>query len=70
MSVGEYDGKIAGLYDLEETLGRGHYAVVKLAKHVFTGEKVAVKVSISKLMLHLSQPSCDSDITMLKNDKF
>ena len=40
-----YDGKIAGLYDLEETLGRGHYAVVKQASHVFTGEKVAVKVS-------------------------
>ena len=39
-----YDGKIAGLYDMEETLGRGHFAVVKLAKHVFTGEKVAVKV--------------------------
>ncbi|CAB3372764.1 Hypothetical predicted protein [Cloeon dipterum] len=36
--------KIAGLYDLEETLGRGHFAVVKLARHVFTGEKVAVKV--------------------------
>ena len=35
---------IAGLYDLEETLGEGHYAVVKLARHVFTGEKVAVKV--------------------------
>lgn len=41
---GVYDGKIAGLYDLEETLGRGHFAVVKLARHVFTGEKVAVKV--------------------------
>jgi len=36
--------KIAGLYDLEDTLGRGHFAVVKLARHVFTGEKVAVKV--------------------------
>ncbi|XP_046396239.1 SNF-related serine/threonine-protein kinase-like [Ischnura elegans] len=42
--AGAYDGKIAGLYDLEETLGRGHFAVVKLARHVFTGEKVAVKV--------------------------
>lgn len=41
---GNYDGKIAGLYDLETTLGRGHFAVVKLARHVFTGEKVAVKV--------------------------
>lgn len=39
-----YDGKIAGLYDLDKTLGRGHFAVVKLARHVFTGEKVAVKV--------------------------
>lgn len=39
-----YDARIAGLYDLEETIGRGHFAVVKVAKHVFTGEKVAVKV--------------------------
>ena len=41
---GSSDGKIAGLYDLAETIGKGHYAVVKLARHVFTGEKVAVKV--------------------------
>lgn len=41
---GVYDGKIAGLYDLEQTLGVGHFATVKLARHVFTGEKVAVKV--------------------------
>lgn len=44
LEYSNYDGKIAGLYDLEETLGRGHFAVVKLARHVFTGEKVAVKV--------------------------
>lgn len=43
-SYTHYDGKIAGLYDLGDTLGRGHFAVVKLAKHVFTGEQVAVKV--------------------------
>ncbi|CAO1436338.1 unnamed protein product [Diamesa serratosioi] len=42
--AGIFDGKIAGLYDLEETLGSGHFAVVKSARHVFTGEKVAVKV--------------------------
>jgi len=42
--------KIAGMYDLLETLGRGHFAVVKLARHVFTGEKVAVKV-IDKVKL-------------------
>ncbi|CAD6186170.1 unnamed protein product [Caenorhabditis auriculariae] len=38
------DARIAGLYDLEHTIGQGHFAVVKLAKHVFTGEKVAVKI--------------------------
>lgn len=38
------EGKIAGLYDLEHTLGKGHFAVVKLARHVFTGQRVAVKV--------------------------
>jgi serine/threonine protein kinase len=43
-------GQMAGLYDLEETIGEGHYAVVKLARHVFTGEKVAVKV-IDKMKL-------------------
>lgn len=37
-----HDGKIAGLYDLDKTLGRGHFAVVKLARHVFTGEKVRI----------------------------
>ncbi|KAJ0178241.1 hypothetical protein K1T71_006064 [Dendrolimus kikuchii] len=41
---GAYESKIAGLYDLLDTLGSGHFAVVKLARHVFTGEKVAVKV--------------------------
>ena len=39
---GRVKPQIAGLYDLEETLGEGHYAVVKLASHVFTGEKVGV----------------------------
>lgn len=65
-----YDGKIAGLYDLEETLGRGHFAVVKLARHVFTGEKVAVKV-IDKTKLddvsrsHLFQEVCIIIYTVL-----
>lgn len=41
-----HDGKIAGLYDLDKTLGRGHFAVVKLARHVFTGEKVCSSKSV------------------------
>uniref|UniRef100_A0A914VEW0 non-specific serine/threonine protein kinase n=1 Tax=Plectus sambesii TaxID=2011161 RepID=A0A914VEW0_9BILA len=43
-SLSIHDARIAGLYDLEHTIGQGHFAVVKLARHVFTGEKVAVKV--------------------------
>ena len=40
--------QIAGLYDLEETIGEGHYAVVKLARHVFTGEKVRLSSASNK----------------------
>uniref|UniRef100_A0A0N5AC88 non-specific serine/threonine protein kinase n=1 Tax=Syphacia muris TaxID=451379 RepID=A0A0N5AC88_9BILA len=43
-SISIQDARIAGLYDLEKTIGKGHFAVVKLASHVFTGKKVAVKV--------------------------
>jgi len=68
-----YDGKIAGLYDLDKTLGRGHFAVVKLARHVFTGEKVAVKVidktKLDTLSSHLvfagQAPAMDSDTSIL-----
>lgn len=42
--------QIAGLYDMENTLGSGHFAVVKSARHVFTGLRVAIKV-IDKLKL-------------------
>ncbi|KJE96447.1 snrk protein [Capsaspora owczarzaki ATCC 30864] len=42
--LGSSSGEFVGLYDFKETLGRGHFAVVKLAEHVFTGEQVAVKI--------------------------
>lgn len=38
------------VYTLGNTIGTGHYAVVKLARHVFTEKNVAVKV-INKLKL-------------------
>ncbi|EDV29097.1 uncharacterized protein TRIADDRAFT_18506 [Trichoplax adhaerens] len=44
MAYQEKESQIAGLYDLKQTLGKGHFSVVKLAKHAFTGEEVAVKV--------------------------
>ncbi|XP_054164751.1 uncharacterized protein LOC128962404 [Oppia nitens] len=42
----------AGLYDITpQTLGKGHFAVVKLAKHCLTGESVAIKI-IDKVKLN------------------
>ncbi|XP_047249077.1 SNF related kinase b [Girardinichthys multiradiatus] len=35
---------LSGLYQLGRTLGRGHFAVVKLGRHVNTGQLVAVKM--------------------------
>ena len=35
---------LSGLYSLGRTLGRGHFAVVKLARHVNTRQLVAVKM--------------------------
>ncbi|CAF0842429.1 unnamed protein product [Adineta ricciae] len=35
---------VNGLYTLGKTIGTGHFAVVKLARHVFTQKEVAVKV--------------------------
>lgn len=39
-----------GLYDFKETLGKGHFSVVKLAQHVISKERVAVKI-IDKVKL-------------------
>ncbi|CAF0830654.1 unnamed protein product [Adineta steineri] len=41
---------VSGLYNLGETIGTGHFAVVKIARHVFTQKEVAVKV-IDKIKL-------------------
>ncbi|XP_045464789.1 SNF-related serine/threonine-protein kinase [Harmonia axyridis] len=61
-----YDGKIAGLYDLEETLGSGHFAVVKLARHVFTGEKVAVKVIDKSKLDEISKAHLFQEVRCMK----
>lgn len=61
-----YDGKIAGLYDLEETLGSGHFAVVKLARHVFTGEKVAVKVIDKTKLDEISRAHLFQEVRCMK----
>ncbi|CAG5117488.1 unnamed protein product [Candidula unifasciata] len=63
---GGYDGKIAGLYDLEETIGQGHFAVVKLARHVFTGEKVAVKVIDKQKLDDISRSHLFQEVRCMK----
>ncbi|XP_005093281.1 SNF-related serine/threonine-protein kinase isoform X2 [Aplysia californica] len=65
-SKGGYDGKIAGLYDLEETIGQGHFAVVKLARHVFTGEKVAVKVIDKQKLDDISRSHLFQEVRCMK----
>lgn len=44
------DQQVHDLYEFEQTIGQGHYAVVKLARHKFSNEKVAIKI-IDKLKL-------------------
>ncbi|XP_053606512.1 SNF-related serine/threonine-protein kinase [Plodia interpunctella] len=63
---GTYDGKIAGLYDLLDTLGSGHFAVVKLARHVFTGEKVAVKVIDKSKLDEVSKSHLFQEVRCMK----
>lgn len=63
--VGPYDTKIAGLYDLLDTLGSGHFAVVKLARHVFTGEKVAVKVIDKSKLDEVSKSHLFQEVILL-----
>ncbi|XP_033252792.1 SNF-related serine/threonine-protein kinase-like [Drosophila miranda] len=57
---------IAGLYDLEETLGSGHFAVVKLARHVFTGAKVAVKVVDKSKLDEVSKAHLFQEVRCMK----
>lgn len=47
---------LRGLYHLGRTLGRGHFAVVKLARQVSTGDLVAVKM-IDKTKLDIMATS-------------
>ncbi|XP_068618224.1 SNF-related serine/threonine-protein kinase [Battus philenor] len=63
---GAYDAKIAGLYDLLDTLGSGHFAVVKSARHVFTGEKVAVKVIDKSKLDEVSKSHLFQEVRCMK----
>ncbi|XP_060839199.1 SNF-related serine/threonine-protein kinase [Rhopalosiphum padi] len=59
-------GNIAGMYDLEQTLGKGHFAVVKMARHVFTGEQVAVKVIDKNKLEEVSRNHLYQEVRCMK----
>ncbi|XP_054002994.1 maternal embryonic leucine zipper kinase-like [Hylaeus anthracinus] len=56
---------LKGLYDLEKTIGSGGFAKVKLATHVATGEKVAVKI-MDKTALGDDLPRVKLEVEALK----
>lgn len=58
-------GALKGLYDLEKTIGSGGFAKVKLATHIATGEKVAIKI-MDKTSLGDDLPRVKLEVQALK----
>ncbi|KAH0944767.1 hypothetical protein HN011_009651 [Eciton burchellii] len=56
---------LKGLYDLEKTIGSGGFAKVKLATHIATGEKVAIKI-MEKTTLGEDLPRVRLEVKALK----
>ncbi|KAK1134826.1 hypothetical protein K0M31_007597 [Melipona bicolor] len=56
---------LKGLYDLEKTIGSGGFAKVKLATHIATGEKVAIKI-MDKISLGDDLPRVKLEVQALK----
>ncbi|XP_032837824.2 maternal embryonic leucine zipper kinase isoform X2 [Tyto alba] len=64
MAVGDYE-EILNYYELRETIGTGGFAKVKLARHLLTGEKVAIKI-MDKLALGDDLPRVKIEIDAMK----
>ncbi|XP_069486573.1 maternal embryonic leucine zipper kinase isoform X2 [Ambystoma mexicanum] len=65
MAVDDYD-ELLKYYNLHETIGTGGFAKVKLARHLLTGEKVAVKI-MDKIALGEDLPRVKTEIQAMKN---
>ncbi|XP_072452890.1 maternal embryonic leucine zipper kinase isoform X5 [Notamacropus eugenii] len=65
MAVGDYD-ELLKYYELYETIGTGGFAKVKLARHILTGEKVAIKI-MDKNTLGNDLPRVKTEIDAMKN---
>lgn len=58
--------ELKGFYELERTIGCGGFAKVKLATHLATGEKVAVKI-MDKALLGTDLARVKLEISALKS---
>lgn len=56
---------LKGFYDIEKTIGCGGFAKVKLATHLATGEKVAIKI-MNKDLLGSDLPRISLELNALK----
>lgn len=56
---------LKGFYELEKTIGCGGFAKVKLATHLATGQKVAVKI-MNKVLLGNDLPRITLELSALK----
>ncbi|XP_072011216.1 maternal embryonic leucine zipper kinase [Engystomops pustulosus] len=65
MAVDDYD-ELLKYYELHETIGTGGFAKVKLATHLLTGEKVAIKI-MDKESLGDDLPRVKTEIDAMKN---
>jgi serine/threonine protein kinase len=59
--------RCVGYYDLEKTLGRGRFGKAKLATHVLTGEKVAIKIIRKSKLNNESLELVRQEIKAMKN---
>jgi len=57
---------LKGLYDVEKTIGAGGFAKVKMATHLLTGEKVAIKI-MDKASLGEDYPRVKLELEALKS---
>ncbi|KAM4809436.1 maternal embryonic leucine zipper kinase [Rhinophrynus dorsalis] len=65
MAVDDYE-ELLKYYELHETIGTGGFAKVKLASHLLTGEKVAIKI-MDKESLGDDLPRVKTEIDAMKN---
>ncbi|XP_075047217.1 maternal embryonic leucine zipper kinase [Mixophyes fleayi] len=65
MAVDDYE-ELVKYYELHETIGTGGFAKVKLATHLLTGEKVAIKI-MDKDSLGDDLPRVKTEIDAMKN---